>query len=92
MIAERGIIVDHASVSHWVIRLIPFLNKAFRLPRRTGVCMDKTYNKIKLHWKYRYHTMDTAGHTITFLMTDKRNTATTLLFFARPLVITANYS
>ncbi|WP_439292257.1 DDE-type integrase/transposase/recombinase [Rahnella sp. ATs2] len=54
--------------------------------------MDKTYNKIKLHWKYRYHTMDTAGHTITFLMTDKRNTATTLLFFARPLVITANYS
>ncbi|MEN4909809.1 DDE-type integrase/transposase/recombinase [Rahnella bonaserana] len=54
--------------------------------------MDKTYNNIKLLWKYRYHTMDTAGHIIDFLMTDKRDTATTLLFFAMPLVITENHS
>ena len=81
MMAERGIDVDHARVSRWGIRLTPFLNKAFRLRMRT----DETYNNIKLLWEYQYHTMDTAGHIIDFLMTDKRDTAATLRFFGNAI-------
>ncbi|KTA87064.1 hypothetical protein VO71_20370, partial [Aeromonas salmonicida subsp. smithia] len=30
MMAERGILVDHATLYRWVIRLTPLLDKAFR--------------------------------------------------------------
>lgn len=34
MMVERGIIVDHSTLHRRVIRLVPVLDKAFRLPER----------------------------------------------------------
>jgi putative transposase len=88
MMAERGIIVDHSTLYRWVIRLVPLLDKAFRRhkhPMGRRWRMDETYIKIKGHWKYLYRAVDTAGQTIDFLLTAKRNAAAALRFFRKAI-------
>lgn len=84
IMAERGVIVDHSTLHRWVIRLVPFLDKAFRRHKRTVARwwrMDDTYIKVKRQWKYLYRAMDTAGQTNDFLLTAKRGAAVALRFF-----------
>jgi putative transposase len=86
MMAERGIVVDHSTLHRWVIRLVPLLNKAFRRHKRSLGCrwrMDETYIKIKGQWKYLYRAVDTAGQTIDFLLTAKRDAAAAQRFFCK---------
>ncbi len=81
MMAERGIVVDHSTLHRWVIRLVPLLDKVFRQHKRPvgrQWRMDETYNKIKGQWKYLYRAVDTAGQTIDFLLTAKRDATTAL--------------
>ena len=88
MMAERGIIVAHSTLHRWVIRLVPLLDKAFRRhkhPMGRRWRMDETYIKIKGHWKYLYRAVDTAGQTIDFLLTAKRNAAAALRFFRKAI-------
>ncbi|WP_432324165.1 IS6 family transposase [Yersinia enterocolitica] len=88
MMAERGIAVDHSTLHRWVIRLVPLLNKAFRRHKRSVGSrwrMDETYIKIKGHWKYLYRAVDTAGQTIDFLLTAKRDAAAALRFFRKAI-------
>ncbi|WP_154236433.1 IS6 family transposase [Yersinia enterocolitica] len=88
MMAERGIAVDHSTLHRWVIRLMPLLNKAFRRHKRSVGSrwrMDETYIKIKGHWKYLYRAVDTAGQTIDFLLTAKRDAAAALRFFRKAI-------
>lgn len=102
MMAKRGIFVDHSTLPRWVIRLVPLLNKAFRRHKRAVGCrwrMDETYIKVKGQWKYLYRAVDTAGQTIDFLLTAKRDTAATLRFFRKairqhdePVVVTIDKS
>ncbi|EKN4209766.1 IS6 family transposase [Yersinia ruckeri] len=88
MMAERGIFVDHSTLHRWVIRLVPLLDKVFRRHKRTvgrRWRMDETYIKIKGQWKYLYRAVDTAGHTIDFLLTAKRDAAAALRFFRKAI-------
>jgi transposase-like protein len=88
MMAERGIAVDHSTLHRWVIRLVPRLNKVFRRHKRSVGCrwrMDETYIKIKGQWKYLYRAVDTAGQTVDFLLTAKRDAAATLRFFRKAI-------
>jgi len=88
MMAERGVIVDHSTLHRWVIRLVPLLDKAFRLHKRTvgrRWRMDETYIKIKGQWKYLYRAVDTAGQTIDFLLTARRDAAVALRFFRKAI-------
>ncbi|WP_447880148.1 IS6 family transposase [Serratia fonticola] len=88
MMAERGIVVDHTTLHRWVIRLVPLLDKAFRRHKRSvgrRWRMDETYIKIKGQWKYLYRAVDTAGHTIDFLLTVKRDSAAALRFFRKAI-------
>ncbi|WP_411706168.1 IS6 family transposase [Edaphovirga cremea] len=88
MMAERGVVVDHSTLHRWVIRLVPLLDKAFRRhKRRTGLRwrMDETYIKIRGRWKYLYRAVDTAGQTIDFLLTAKRDAASALRFFHKAI-------
>ncbi|ENA1744254.1 IS6 family transposase [Yersinia ruckeri] len=88
MMAERGIIVDDSTLHRWVIRLVPLLDKVFRRHKRTVSRrwrMDETYIKIKGQWKYLYRAVDTAGHTIDFLLTAKRDAAAALRFFRKAI-------
>ncbi|WP_240430420.1 IS6 family transposase [Serratia marcescens] len=88
MMAERGNVVDHSTLHRWVIRLVPLLDKAFRRRKRTvgrRWRMDETYIKVKGQWKYLYRAVDTAGHTIDFLLTAKRDAAAALRFFRKAI-------
>ena len=88
MMAERGIVVDHSTLHRWVIRLVPLLDKFFRRHKRTvgrRWRMDETYIKVKGQWKYLYRAVDTAGQTIDFLLTAKRDSAAALRFFRKAI-------
>ena len=88
MMAERGIIVDHSTLHRWVIRLVPLLDKALRQHKRPvgrRWRMDETYIKVKGQWKYLYRAVDTAGQTIDFLLTAKRDAAAALRFFRKAI-------
>ena len=47
--------------------------------------MDETYIKVKGQWKYLYRAVDTAGQTIDFLLTAKRDAAAVLRFFRKAI-------
>lgn len=69
MMAERCIVVDHSTLYHWVIRLVPQLDKSLCQHKRNSGqrwLMDESYIKIKGQWRYLYRTVDTAGTPSTF--------------------------
>ena len=54
MMHERGVYVDHSSVSRWAIKFLPLLEKVFRKHKRavgTSWRMDETYIKVNGQWK-----------------------------------------
>src|ERR1019366_5062529 len=78
MMAERGVFVDHSTVSRWAIRFLPLLEKIFRKYKRPvggSWRVDETYIKVKGVWKYLYRAVDKEGKTIDFLLTAKRDKA-----------------
>ncbi|KLR21082.1 integrase [Enterobacter hormaechei subsp. hoffmannii] len=88
MMAERGVFVDHSTLHRWVIRLVPQLDKVFRRHKRAvgrRCRMDESYIKIKGQWKYLYRAVDTAGQTIDFLLTTRRDAAAALRFFRKAI-------
>ncbi|WP_275358954.1 IS6 family transposase, partial [Xenorhabdus bovienii] len=61
IMAERGIAVDHSTLSRWVHRLVPLIVKRYRrrMPAVGGRWrMDETYIKIKGQWRYLYRAVD----------------------------------
>ena len=54
MMAERGVAVDHSSISRWAIRFLPLLELIFRQHKRPvggSWRMDETYILIQGTWK-----------------------------------------
>jgi putative transposase len=52
MMAERGVSVDHSTMHRWAIKLLPVLEKAFRLRKRPvgkSWQMDETYSTPSQH-------------------------------------------
>src|SRR5680860_91990 len=86
---ERGVSVDHSTVSRWAIRFLPLLEKIFRRKYKRPVGgswrMDETYIKIKGTYKYLYRAVDKEGNTIDFLLTDKRDKAAAMRFFKKAI-------
>ena len=81
---ERGVAIDHSTISRWVIKYMPLLEKA-ALKKKVSVSgswrMDETYVKVKGEWKYYYRAIDKHGHVIDSLLQDKRNTKAAKAFF-----------
>lgn len=88
MMEERGVTVDHSTVSRWAIRFLPLLEKTFRKYKRPvggSWGMDETYIKVKGVWKYLYRAVDRDGKTIDFLLTAKRDKAAAKRFFDKAM-------
>jgi transposase-like protein len=88
MMAERGVFVDHSTVSRWAIQLLLLLEKIFRKHKRPvgeSWRMDETYIKVKGAWKYLYRAVDKEGKTIDFLLTAKRDKAAAKRFFDKAM-------
>ena len=88
MMAERGVIVDHATVHRWALKMLPVLAKVFRSRKRpvgSSWRVDETYIKVNGKWKYLYRAVDALGQTVDFLLTAHRDIAAARRFFARAI-------
>ena len=76
MMAERGVQLDHATIARWVLRYAPVLNERIRSQMRRpnrSWRVDETYVRVAGQWTYLYRAIDSAGNTIDFLLSPKRD-------------------
>jgi putative transposase len=88
MMAERGVLVDHATVHRWSIKILPILAAVFRRRKRpAGLSwrMDETYIKVGGQWKYLYRAVDRDGNTVDFPLRAHRDYAAARAFFERAI-------
>jgi putative transposase len=88
MMAERGVIVDHATVHRWALKILPVLATVFRRHKRpvgSSWRVDETYIKVGGQWKYLYRAVDRLGQTVDFLLTAHRDVAAARRFFERAI-------
>jgi transposase-like protein len=75
--------VDHTTIWRWVQRYAPVLNqrirRELRRPNRSWR-VDETYLKIAGTWAYLYRAVDSAGETIEFMLSPKRDLIAAKLF------------
>ena len=88
MMAERGVLVDHATVHRRALKMLPVLAAVFRQRKRsvgTSWRVDETYVLVGGQWKYLYRAVDKLGQTVDFLLTAHRDEAATRRFFERAI-------
>ena len=81
--AERNLSVDHATIWRWVQRYGPVLNQRVRREfrnRNRSWRVDETYVKVAGTWAYLYRAVDSAGETIEFMLSPKRDLVAAKLF------------
>ena len=93
--------MDHVTIWRWVQRYAPVLNqrirREMRRPNRSWR-VDETYVKVAGSWAYLYRAVDSAGETIEFMLSPKRDLIAAKLFLRlalsggapRPRVITVD--
>lgn len=88
MLADRGVSVNHTTVSRWTQRYTPEIEKRVRphLRMTNGSWrVDETYIKVKGRWTYLYRAIDSRGQTVDFLLSAKRDAAAARRFFRKAL-------
>ncbi len=88
MMAERGVTLDHSTVHRWAVKLLPVLEKAFRLRKRPvgkSWRMYETYIRVKGEWRYLYRAVDKYGNTIDFLLRAHRDKTAARRYFERSI-------
>ena len=88
LMLERGVHVDHSTVSRWVVKYSPQLEEAFHRRKRPVYIswrMDETYIKVKGEWRYLYRAVDKYGDTIDFLLTEHRDKEAALRFLKKAI-------
>jgi IS6 family transposase len=81
--AERGLSVDHATIWRWVQRYAPILNQRIRREIRhpdRSWRVDETYIRVAGNWTYLNRAVDSAGDTIDFMLSPKRDLIAAKLF------------
>lgn len=71
MMCDRGVEVDHSTLSRWVQKYAPELDKRCRpylKPTNDSWQVDETYIKVKGEDKYLYRAVDSDGKTVDFLL------------------------
>ena len=86
MMRERGLSVDHVTIFRWVQRYAPEINKRMRQHlKMSGASyrLDETYVKVGKEWKYLYRAIDSAGNTIEFILSARRDVSAAKRFFKK---------
>lgn len=72
MMAERGVVVvHHAKIHRWSIKMMPILAAVFRRRKRpvaTGWRMGETCVKVSGECKYLYRALDRGCYTVEFTL------------------------
>ena len=88
MMRERGLHVDHTTISRWVQRYAPELEKRCK-PHLNATTdswrVDETYVKVKKVWMYLYRAVDSQGNTLEFRLSLTRDAQAAKGFFAKTL-------
>ena len=84
----RGVVLDHATIHRWVIKLTPLIEANFK--KRKKVVgkrwrLDETYIEVKGRWCYLYRAVDREGKTIDFLLTHRRNRRAAQFFLIKAI-------
>ena len=88
MVLERGVKVDHTTIYRWVQAYSPELDKRCRpylKPTNDSWRIDETYVKVKGVWKYLYRAVDSAGNTLDFMLSAKRDAKAAKCFLKKVL-------
>jgi transposase-like protein len=88
MMCDRGVEVDHSTLSRWVRKYAPELDKRCRphlKPTNDSWRVDETYIKVKGEDRYLYRAVDSEGKTLDFLLTAKRDAQAAKRFFRKAL-------
>jgi putative transposase len=86
MMAERGVLVDHATIHRWALKMLPVLAAVLRgrkVPVGKSWRVDETYVLVAGQWKYLYRAVDKLRQTVDFLLTAHRDVAAGRRFFER---------
>ena len=85
---ERGVKVDRMTIYRWVQAYSPELDKRSRpylKPTNDSWRVDETYIKVKGVWKYLYRAVDSAGNTLDFMLSAKRDAEAAKRFLKKVL-------
>jgi transposase, IS6 family len=88
LLQERAMPADHVTVWRWVQRYAPELNRRLRShlkPTNKSWRVDETYIRVKGKWTYLYRAVDSAGASIDFLLSARRDAAAAKRFFQKAL-------
>src|ERR1700675_1465735 len=88
LLAERSLHADHVTVWGWVQRYAPKWERTFGArvrPNNNSWRVDEAYIRVKGKWVYLYRAVDSAGATIDFLLSAKRDAAAAERFLAKAL-------
>jgi transposase-like protein len=90
LLAERGVEVDHITVSRWVLRFTPLLTDAARPCRHAvgGWRVDETYVKVAGRWRYVYRAIDQLGQVIDVYVSQRRDANAARRFFEQAISTT----
>ncbi|MFZ5965431.1 IS6 family transposase [Thalassococcus sp. BH17M4-6] len=88
ILAERGVVVDHATLNRWVVKFASAL--ATTAQRRKAATapswrLDETYVKVRGDWCYLYRAVDRNGQTLDFMLSEHRDEAAALRFLAKAI-------
>jgi IS6 family transposase len=86
MMRERGVSLDHTTVWRWVQKFAPEINKRIRPHLKLAGAsyrIDETYVKVGNEWKYLYRAVDSAGNTIEFMLSARRDVSAAKRFFKK---------
>jgi transposase, IS6 family len=92
MMGERGLHVDHTTISRWVQAYAPERDKRCRRHLKAGNDswrVDETSMKIKKVWFYLYRAVDSQGNTREFLLNPTRDAEAAKRIFLNALHVPA---
>jgi len=78
ILAERGVAVDHATLSRWVVKFSPLVAIEAHKRKKPGAVswrMNETYIKVRGQWMYLYRAVDRDGKTLDFMLSERRSKA-----------------
>tara|TARA_R100000935_G_C2820918_1_gene159706 strand:+ start:509 stop:1021 length:513 start_codon:yes stop_codon:yes gene_type:complete len=88
IMAERDVKVDHATLNRWVVEFAPLIAARAQSRKRSTAAswrMDETYIMVKGKWTYLDRPVGRDGHTLDFLLSERRDLSAARRFFKRAI-------